>query len=63
MDGWLCNSAWFSVCVSIVTEDMTLVEDFDAFQCATFNPVEPCLIATGSSRHGTALYDTRTRKK
>jgi hypothetical protein len=45
------------------TDDMSLVVDCNAFQCVTFNPIEPCLVATGNTRLGSALYDTRTRKK
>ena len=48
---------------SPVTSDMALAEDIYPFQCATFNPVEPCLVATGNGRQGAALYDTRTKKK
>ena len=49
--------------ISLVTEDTTLVDDCDAFQCVTFNPIEPCLVATGNTRLGAALCDTRTHKK
>lgn len=47
----------------IVTEDADLAKDYEAFQCASFNPVEPCLVATGNAHRGSALYDTRIRKK
>ena len=42
---------------------MMLCESTEAYHCAVFNPVEPSLVAVCNSYSGTALYDTRQRKR
>ena len=42
---------------------MMLCESTEAYHCAVFNPVEPKLVAVCNSYNGTALYDTRQRKR
>lgn len=47
----------------IVDSGMMLCESSEAYHCAVFNPVEPSLVAVCNSYNGTALYDTRQRKR
>ena len=47
----------------VVDSGMMLCESSEAYHCAVFNPVEPSLVAVCNSYNGTALYDTRQRKR
>lgn len=47
----------------VVDSGMMLCESTEAYHCAVFNPVEPRLVAVCNSYNGTALYDTRQKKR
>ena len=62
---YMCACVFFVmyICMQVVGQDMVLCEGLDSYQCVAINPVEPRLVAVSNTRRGSALYDTRNRKR